>query len=127
MTPGYRYECTVQDVYDGDTVFIDFDLGLGVRVGGEGIRLLGIDTPELRGSERPDGLRVRDFVREVLARSPAILIDTVPAKGKRLRRKKELKGKFGRWLGVLWVQVDDQWVNLNELLLANGMAKPYPN
>ena len=50
--PQYLYKATVTEVYDGDTITVDIDLGLNVWLKDQTLRLLGIDTPELRGEER---------------------------------------------------------------------------
>lgn len=58
----YFYKAVVRDVYDGDSCTVDIDLGFGIWMKGQKLRLMGIDTPELRGSEREEGLKVRDYV-----------------------------------------------------------------
>ena len=42
----YEYRCKVVNVVDGDTVDVDIDLGFGVWMKKQSIRLYGIDTPE---------------------------------------------------------------------------------
>ena len=44
----YEYRCKIVRVVDGDTVDVDIDLGFGVWMHKERIRLHGIDTPESR-------------------------------------------------------------------------------
>ena len=44
----YEYRCTVVKIIDGDTVDVDIDLGFGVWMKKQRIRLYGIDTPESR-------------------------------------------------------------------------------
>ena len=41
----YEYRCKILRVIDGDTVDVDIDLGFGVWMNKERIRLYGIDTP----------------------------------------------------------------------------------
>ena len=60
----YYYRAVVVSVYDGDTCTVDIDLGLNTWVRGEKLRLYRINAPELRGPERPEGLKSRDFLRE---------------------------------------------------------------
>ena len=60
----YRYKAEIVRVYDGDTVWADIDLGFNTWRRNEPLRLWGIDTPEVRGDERPEGLTVRDILRE---------------------------------------------------------------
>ena len=44
----YEYRCKIVKIIDGDTVDVDIDLGFGVWLHKERIRLFGIDTPESR-------------------------------------------------------------------------------
>ena len=62
----YYYDAEVTGVYDGDSITVDIDLGLGVWLKGQKLRLIGIDTPEMRGAEKEAGKVARDFVRSRL-------------------------------------------------------------
>jgi len=42
----YEYSCKIVRVIDGDSIILDIDLGFGLWIHGERIRLYGIDTPE---------------------------------------------------------------------------------
>ena len=106
----YEYRALVKKVYDGDTVTVDIDLGFDVVLKGQKIRLTRINAPEVRGKERPEGLVSRDALRE-----------KVLDKWITIKTKKDKKGKFGRWLGELWV--DDTCVN--DWLLIEGYAEVY--
>ena len=106
----YEYKALVTKVYDGDTITVDIDLGFGVCLKGQKIRLLGIDTPEIRGDEREEGLKSRDVLRGQII-NKWVLIKT----------SKDKKGKYGRWLGEVWL--DD--LCMNEWLLTEGYAKPF--
>ena len=44
----YEYRCRIDRVVDGDTVDVDIDLGFGVWMKKQRIRLYGVDTPESR-------------------------------------------------------------------------------
>ena len=44
----YEYKCNVVKVVDGDTVDVDIDLGFGIWMKDERVRIMGIDTPESR-------------------------------------------------------------------------------
>lgn len=109
----YTYKATVTKVYDGDTITVDIDLGFGVVMKGQSIRLLGIDAPELRGEERQDGLASRSFVADRLPIGSVILMKTV----------KDRKEKYGRYLATIYY--GDNLVNLNEEIIANGYARLY--
>ena len=44
----FEYRCKLIKVIDGDTIDIDIDLGFGVWLRNQRIRMYGIDTPESR-------------------------------------------------------------------------------
>ncbi|MCB0115196.1 MAG: hypothetical protein KDD84_13940 [Caldilineaceae bacterium] len=115
----YYYAAHVTDVYDGDTCTVDVDLGMGVWKRHQTIRFWKVNTPELRGPDRERGLAVRDFVRDYIL-DQDILLRTILDK-----RGEDQTGKFGRLLGEILVEDDDgQIVNINDLLLSEGMALP---
>lgn len=107
-----RYEAVVTDCYDADTCTVEVNLGFGVWLYGQRVRLYGINAPEMRGPEKAAGKVARDWVRTLV-------------KGKRVtlaiiqKRGRDAKGKFGRWLAVL--ELAD--LNVNDALVANGYAK----
>jgi micrococcal nuclease len=103
----YTYRAKIISVYDGDTVTALVDLGFGITNKIK-IRLKGINTPEIRGSERPRGLISRDFLREKVLNKD-IIIETF----------KDKKGKYGRYIGTLWLDEE----NVNELLVEQGYAE----
>ena len=98
-------------VYDGDTILdLVLDLGFGVRIEIK-TRLLGINAPEVRGSEKKKGLETKLFLGHAM--DEAFL-------RKSLRVESHNKsGKFGRWLVTVW----DGDVNLNKLMVENGLAE----
>jgi len=106
----YTYKAKVISVYDGDTVTLEIDLGMHIKVQVKG-RLLGIDTPELRGKERVDGLKARDYVRELIL-DQDIYVKT----------KKDKTGKYGRWLVTIYLE---DGTDLNQHLIDKGMAQVY--
>jgi|TARA_R110000851_G_scaffold112533_1_gene236688 micrococcal nuclease len=106
----YEYSAEVKKVYDGDTITVDFDLGFGIILRKQKIRLLGINTPEVRGESRDQGLISRDRLRE------RILGKTVTIKTSR-----DKKGKYGRWLGEVFIKDE----NINQWLLNEGLAVVY--
>ena len=50
----YEYKCKVVRVVDGDTVDVDIDLGFGVWLHKERVRIIGIDTPESRTRDKEE-------------------------------------------------------------------------
>tara|TARA_R100000231_G_scaffold18031_1_gene18495 strand:+ start:444 stop:770 length:327 start_codon:yes stop_codon:yes gene_type:complete len=106
----YEYKATVVKVYDGDTITVDFDLGFGIVLKKQTIRLFGINTPEVRGPEKFDGIISRDALRQRILGEQVII-----------KTSKDKKGKYGRWLGEVFVEDE----NINQWLISEGYAKEY--
>ena len=90
-----EYDVTVINVVDGDTVDVDIDLGFGVTLKDERVRIMGIDTPESRTSDKVEkvfGTAAKDRLYELM-KDGAKLITTENKHGE------DMKGKFGRILG----------------------------
>jgi micrococcal nuclease len=106
----YAYKAEITEVYDGDTVTADVDLGFNTWRRDEKLRLYGIDAPEVRGDERANGLVSRDALRKrVLGRE--LIVCTI----------KDETGKYGRYLAELYLGGD----NINDWMIAEGYAQPY--
>ena len=91
----YEYRVKILKVVDGDTVDVDIDLGFGVWLKDERVRIMGIDTPESRTSDKVEkvfGLAAKARLKELLGKT-AILKTRVNKDGE------DMKGKFGRILG----------------------------
>ena len=61
----YEYSCKVVKIVDGDTIDVDIDLGFGVWLKKQRIRLFGIDTPESRTrdlEEKKYGLAAKEYL-----------------------------------------------------------------
>jgi len=106
----YEYKAVVTKVYDGDTITVDIELGFGIYFNKQTLRLAYIDTPEVRGEERPEGLISRDRVRELVL-GKEIIIKTY----------KDKKGKYGRWIAEVFY--DGNEISLNEQLINEGLAE----
>jgi micrococcal nuclease len=90
-----EYDVNVIKVVDGDTVDVDIHLGFGIILSDERVRIMGIDTPESRTSDKVEDLfgeaakaRLKELMKE-----GAKLITTEDRHGE------DMKGKFGRILG----------------------------
>lgn len=103
----YQYRALITKVYDGDTVTATIDAGFNIELKNEKIRLYGIDAPEMRGEQRPEGLVSRDWLRSRVLNKKVIL-HTI----------KDKKGKYGRYLAVIYLN----GVNINDELVTSGMA-----
>lgn len=107
----YQYRAHVVSVYDGDTMRADVDLGFFTWVRNEQFRLSRINAPEVRGPMRPEGLKSRDRLRELIL-DKDVIIET------------EKKGKYGRYIAEVFVEEDGALINVNDLLVAEGWAQP---
>ena len=114
----YEYNAVITSVYDGDTATCTLDLGFGIHITKAKLRLHGINTAELRGGtaeEKERGYAARDWLR-----------DQIMDKKVRVRSKK--KGKYGRYLAVIW-QLDSKGEvvgdSLNDRLIELGHATAY--
>ena len=91
-------------VYDGDTIYINVDMGMHIGNNVQGIRLKDVWAPEIRGEEREDGLIVEAWVQTRLN----------PGDQVRIRTYKD-KQSFTRWVADVWRKDDDgNWIHLNE-------------
>ena len=113
----YEYRCKIIRVVDGDTVDVDIDLGFGVWLHKERVRIYGIDTPESRTrdlEEKRYGLAAKEFVKEFVRDKGGsnIVLRT---------RKYDAKGKFGRILGD--IIVDN--VSMSETMIKEHHAVTY--
>ena len=89
----YKYNVKIKKVVDGDTVDIDIDLGFGVWLHKERVRIMGIDTPESRTRDKVEklfGLAAKEALKSLLpiGSMQVLVIGEYDA-----------KGKFGRILG----------------------------
>jgi len=107
----FHYTAFVQSVYDGDTCRVDIDLGMGIWIRNEKLRLVRINAPEMTGSDKALGTASRDFLRELID-GREIIIETV----------KDQRGKYGRYLAEIWIRQGECWVNVNDTLVAAGHA-----
>lgn len=109
-------EYSVKNVYDGDTIKL-VDYTKQQPFNKISVRILGIDTPELKGAkcklEHNKGIQARDYLRGLLAKYPY-----------RIEFKKW--GKYGgRVLGNVWLNINKREVKASKLLLDAGLAIPY--
>lgn len=107
----YEYRAKLARVVDGDTVYLEVDLGFHIRTE-LSFRLLGIDAPEVRGSERTAGLKSKAVLEELLTKGTITV-------------KTEKTGKYGRWLATIFVDDGASKFNVNEELVKLGHAEIY--
>ena len=112
-----EYDVKVLKVVDGDTVDVDIDLGFGIVLTDERVRIMGIDTPESRTSDKIEkvfGLAAKARLKELLDQE-AVLITHDDKNGE------DMKGKFGRILGDFRVGGK----TVTEILIEEGHAVAY--
>ena len=116
----YEYKCKIRKVVDGDTVDVDIDLGFGVWLRKQRVRLVGIDTPESRTKdlqEKKYGLAAKEF-----------LTKWVTSGGLTIKTTKDARGKFGRILGELWcfnTNVNEKMIEEHHAVRYTGQSKKY--
>lgn len=120
----YEYRATINRVVDGDTVDIDIDLGFGIWMKDERVRVMGIDTPESRTSDKVEkvfGLAAKDRLKELIPEGSIQVLKTEVD-----RDGEDAKGKFGRILGdfiVDGVRITDTLVNEGHAVEYHGQSK----
>jgi len=110
----YHYSAEVTRVVDGDTVDAFVDLGFDMH-SKQRVRLYGINTPEVRTRDKVEkkaGLAAMARLQEMLRESKNKCV---------IKTRLDRKGKYGRVLGVLYVDECD----LNTKLVKEGHAKRY--
>jgi len=116
-----EYDVIVIKVVDGDTVDVDIDLGFGVCLKDERVRIMGIDTPESRTSDRVEDLfgeAAKARLKELMKHGGK-LITTEDKSGE------DMKGKFGRILGDFKVEHNGEMKRVTEIMEAEGHCVPY--
>ena len=114
----YEYKVNILKVVDGDTVDVDIDLGFGSWLRNERVRIVGIDCPESRTSDRIEkvfGEAAKQRLTSLLS-SEATLISQISKMGE------NMKGKFGRILGD-FKTINDQIISTT--LMEEGHAVAY--
>lgn len=116
---------SLEKVVDGDTIDVTLDLGFDVCTR-QRVRLLGIDTPESRTSDKEEkkfGLLSKKKLKEWCLKAVASEKDDIEIE---LRcPERDSRGKFGRILAEVWVLEDGVWTNVNKWLCDEGYAVPY--
>ena len=107
----YFYEAKLVKVVDGDTLKLSVDLGFRITFV-DNFRLIRINTPEIRGPERPQGLISKDYVIN--------LFKQAEINGDKIYINSFKHGKY-RWLADVWIGE----LNLNDHLIEAGMAEEY--
>ena len=113
-----EYDVTVIKVVDGDTVDVDIDLGFGVTLKDERVRIMGIDTPESRTSDKVEDL----FGEAAKARLKELMYGGAKLITTEDKHGEDMKGKFGRILGDFKMP-DGRKVT--DIMIEEGHCVPY--
>jgi endonuclease YncB( thermonuclease family) len=103
----FTYSAVVTRVVDGDTFHCNIDLGFRMGVNDMVIRMADINAPEMSTEA---GRVAKQY-----------LVSRIEGKEIILRTYKP--DKYGRWLGVVFVEPDKGSVNAE--MVAKGLAVPY--
>ena len=114
----YEYRVKIVKVIDGDTVDVDIDLGFGIILSDERVRIMGIDTPESRTRDKVE----KKFGLASKARLKSLLGKTGILKTQINKNGEDMKGKFGRILGDFATE-DGRMVT--DILVEEGHAVAY--
>ena len=113
-----EYDVRLLKAVDGDTVDVDIDLGFNMWLRDERVRIMGIDTPESRTSDKVEkvfGRAAKARLKELLTEG-GVLVTTEEKNGE------DMRGKFGRILGDFKTP-DGKLVT--EVMIAEGHCVPY--
>jgi micrococcal nuclease len=114
----YEYRTLINRVIDGDTVEVDVDLGFGIWMKDQTIRLVGIDAPETRTlnkEEKLHGMRSKQRLFDMLPVGTEIILRSVKAS------RSDAKDKYGRILGDFIIGERSACA----ILLEEGLAEIY--
>lgn len=111
----YHYDAIVVRVIDGDTLVLNLDLGMGLTIHNQVIRLYGINAPEMHGPAADAGQRAAHAL-EMLVRSVPLIVQTFKDKG----------DKYGRLLAKVYAKdALGLWTCVNDDMVVNGFAVVY--
>lgn len=110
----YTYKAAVTRIVDGDTIIVDIDLGFGVWLREQSIRMANINAPEIRGSSREKGLESKRFLEYIILN-----------KWVTIKTEKDRKGKYGRWIATVLLEEDNNLIDINRKMVAEGHAEKY--
>ena len=112
----YKYGAKLLRVVDGDTADVMIDLGFDTWVRAR-LRFKGVDTWEKRTrnlEEKAKGIAASKFTQEYMEMNDGKFV--IQSYG---------KGKYGRILAEIFIDVDGEETSLNKLLIENGHAYVY--
>lgn len=115
----YRYRARLKRVVDGDTFDLVVDLGHRTQIITR-YRLRGVDTPEIRGEEREEGVAAAEFAHNWFFPVLAALGDASPWPLV-IDTHKDETGRYGRWIADIYEASTGE--SLADALVSNGHAE----
>jgi len=88
----FLYKCVISRIVDGDTVDVDIDLGFGIWLRKERVRVAGIDTPEKRTKDKIE----KQFGLAATAKAHTLIPEGTNCI---IRTRRDKAGKYGRTMG----------------------------
>ena len=111
----FWYNCIIQRIVDGDTVDVDIDLGFGIWLRKERVRIAGIDTPEKRTRDKVEkifGLAATAKAHELIPEGSQCIV----------RTRRDRAGKYGRTMGDFVLENNRLYT---EIMVETHHAVPY--
>jgi endonuclease YncB( thermonuclease family) len=114
--PRFIYEAVLLvEVVDGDSVKLRIDVGFHMQrdtphADGVLYRLAGINAP--KGST-PEGIAAKKHLGDLIIAAD-LRVETLPS-----------PEKYGRYMVIIEARLADEWVNVNNAMLASGFAVTY--
>jgi micrococcal nuclease len=111
----FLYKCVIQRIVDGDTIDVNIDLGFGIWLYKERVRIAGIDTPEKR---------TRDKVEKVFGLAATAKAHELVPEGSNciIRTRRDKAGKYGRTMGDF---VLEDGTLYTDVMIESHHAVPY--
>ena len=107
----FFYKGTVDKVVDGDTIDVSIDLGFKI-ITKQRLRFARINAPEVRGIEKEQGKITKQYLIDLLNKHDNIVFI-----------KSNKTGKYGRYIAELFILDNDEFININTLLVENNLAE----
>lgn len=107
------FTARLRRVVDGDTIEMDVDLGFKIFAVIM-LRIAGVDTPEMNSSDMEERIKAKDatlFTQMIVGSMSECLISVSG------------KGKYGRWIGDVYLNEEANHETLSEALIQNGKGR----
>jgi micrococcal nuclease len=113
----YEYKVEILKVVDGDTVDVNIDLGFNIWMRKERVRIMSIDTPESRTTDKIEkvfGIAAKERLQQLLGKTAILVTEVINGV--------DARGKFGRTLGDFYTEDGRK---CGDILIEEGHAVRY--